>query len=117
MQIIRNYFSFLGIILLLAMPSFLHGQKVYSVQYKSEADVKVFVVEYKSEADLIVYKCEYKSEAVENRGLWCFVDYKSEADKLIYFVEYNSEADLKIYFTEYKSEAFWKDRSKIHLMY
>ena len=53
------------------------GQTVYSVKYKSEADVKVYVAKYKSEADLVVYKCKYKSEAEGNNGLWHFVKYKS----------------------------------------
>lgn len=64
------------------------GQTVYSVQYKSEADVKVYVAKYKSEADLVVYKCKYKSEA-----------------------------DLVIWFAEYKSEAGWQKKEKQHLMY
>ena len=37
----------------------LHAQKVYSVDYSSQADVKVFVVNYESRADLNVYKVDY----------------------------------------------------------
>ena len=38
----------------------LHAQKVYSVDYSSQADVKVFVADYESRVDLIVYKVDYK---------------------------------------------------------
>ena len=41
----------------------LHAQKVYSVDYSSQADVKVFVADYESRADLIVYKVDYASRA------------------------------------------------------
>ena len=34
------------------------AQKVYSVEYSSQADVKVFVVDYESQADLCVYKVD-----------------------------------------------------------
>jgi hypothetical protein len=61
------------------------AQKVFSVKYKSDADVKVFVVDYKSQADLIVYKTKYASNAKENKGLWFFTDYKSQADKKSFF--------------------------------
>ena len=47
---------------------FLHlsfSQKIFSVEYKSQADVKIFVVEYKSQADLCVYKVDYKSKQRE----------------------------------------------------
>ena len=46
------------------------GQTLYSVEYKSQADVKIFVVDYKSQADLLVYKVDYKSQAKGNEGLW-----------------------------------------------
>ena len=42
------------------------AQTVYSVNYKSDADVKVYVANNKSDADLVVYKCKYKSELLEN---------------------------------------------------
>ena len=73
------------------------AQRIYTCEYRSEADIKIYVVQYRSEADLIVYKCDYRSEVDGNKGLWYFVQYRSEADKLIYFVDYKSEADLKIY--------------------
>lgn len=41
----------------------LRAQKIYSTNYKSEADVKVYVTNYRSEADVKVYFTEYKSEA------------------------------------------------------
>ena len=70
---------------------FLHlsfSQKFFSVEYKSQADVKIFVVEYKSQADLCVYKVDYKSQA-----------------------------DLKIFFVDYKSQAGWNKKEQKHLLY
>ena len=32
------------------------GQKIYSVDYSSQADIKVYVVDYESQCDLKVYK-------------------------------------------------------------
>ena len=58
-----------------------NAQTVYSVDYKSDADVKVFVTDYKSDADLIVYKAGYKSDATGNNGIWYFVNYKSDAKR------------------------------------
>jgi hypothetical protein len=80
------------------------AQTVYSVDYKSDADVKVFVSEYKSDADLVVYKTEYKSDATGNNGIW-------------HFVKYKSDADLIIYFSQWKSDAGWRNNSKKHLMH
>ena len=42
----------------------LHGlkaQKVFSVQYSNQADLKVFVVKYANQADLKVYKVNYEN--------------------------------------------------------
>lgn len=78
---------------------------------------KVYSCEYKSDADLVVYKCDYSSDASGNAGLWYFCDYKSDAKKTIYFCDYKSDADLVIYFADYKSDAGWKNSSKQSLMY
>jgi len=94
----------------------LSAQKIFSCNYKSEADIIVFVAKYKSDADLIVYKCKNKSDALGNNGLWHFVNYKSDADVKIFFTEYKSEADLVIFFSDYKSDADWKDKAKKQLM-
>lgn len=93
------------------------AQKVYSCQYKSDADVKVYVCQYKSDADLVVYETKYKSEASDNSGIWYFCEYKSDADVKIYFCQYKSDADIVIYFSKYKSDAGWKKNEKKHLMY
>lgn len=93
------------------------AQKIYSVDYESQADIKVFVVDYESQADLKVFKVEYQSQVGHNNGNWFFTDYASQADSRIYFVDYKSQADLKIYFVDYKSQAGWKNSSKKHLMY
>lgn len=94
-----------------------NAQKVYTVNYESQADVKVYVVDYESQADLLVYKVDYESRATGNDGKWYFVDYESRADKTIYFVDYESRADVKIFFVDYESRAGWKNSSKKHLFY
>jgi len=48
------------------------SQKMYSVDYSSQADVKVFVVDYESQADLKVYKVDYSSQAGKNDGQLVF---------------------------------------------
>ena len=93
------------------------GQKGFSVDYESQADVKVFVVKYESQADLKVYKVKYESQAGDNDGKWFFVKYETQADKKIYFVKYESQADLKIFFVDYESQAGWRSNSKKHLFY
>ena len=103
--------------LVAAIPVNAFSQKVYSCQYKSDAEVKVFVSEYKSDADLVVYVADYKSDATGNNGIWYFCDYKSDADKRIYFCDYKSDSDIVIYFSKYKSDAGWKKNEKKHLMY
>ena len=113
--IMKKIVSILALLVAFAAAS--HAQTVYSVSYKSDADVKVYVTNNKSDADLVVYKCSYKSDAQGNKGLWHFVNYKSDAKKKIYFVEYKSDADLVIYFTNYKSDACWRRKEKQHLMY
>ena len=45
-----------------------YSQKIYSVDYKSQSDIKVFVVDYESQADLNVFKVDYKSQAKGNEG-------------------------------------------------
>jgi hypothetical protein len=50
------------IMLLIGGIGFGYAQKVYSVNYESQADVKVYVVAYESQADLKVYKVKYESQ-------------------------------------------------------
>jgi hypothetical protein len=44
------------------------AQKVYSVDYENQADVKVFVVKYENQADLKVFKVKYNNQAGQNDG-------------------------------------------------
>ena len=46
-------FSFTGI----------KAQKIFSVDYENQADVKVFVVKYENQADLKIYFVEYENQA------------------------------------------------------
>jgi hypothetical protein len=65
-----------GVLLIIAF--FIYGsgfsQKVFVVNYASQADVKLFIVNYESQADLKVYKVKYQSEAGNNNGKWFFVN-------------------------------------------
>ena len=96
--------------------NFLYSQKIYEVDYKSQADALIHVVDYKYQADLLVYNVDYKSEAKNNNGLWFKVDYKSQADLKIYYTKYKSQADINIYIVKYKSQAGWTDDSKKELL-
>ncbi len=80
--------QFILIAILLLSVAIAKAQKVYSVDYENQADVKVFVVQYENQADLNVYK-----------------------------VKYENQADLKIYFVQYENQAGWKKNSKMSLMY
>ena len=113
----KTYSGVLGGFILSVIAGSIYSQKIYSVDYSSQADIKVYVVDYESLCDLKVYKVEYSVQADGNDGLWHFVDYASQADKKIHFVDYESQSDLKIYFVKYKSQAGWKNNSKKHLFY
>jgi hypothetical protein len=39
------------------------AQKVYSVEYENQADVKVFVVDYENQADLKIFFVEYENQS------------------------------------------------------
>ena len=63
------------------------AQKIYKVQYESQADLKVYIVKYESQCDLKVF-----------------------------MVKYESQADLKIFFVDYESQVGWNNQSKAHLL-
>ena len=56
-----------------------NAQKVYSVDYENQADVKVFVVQYENQAHLKVYKVKYENQAGNNDGKWFFTQYSNQA--------------------------------------
>jgi len=105
------------LIILMCLTFGVKAQKVYSVQYDYQADIKVFVTQYDYQADLLVYKVKYDYQAKENRGLWYFTEYDYQSDKKIFFTDYDYQADLKIYFVEYDYQAKWKNMNKMHLLY
>ena len=77
------------VLLVLFMSSFLcYSQKIYSVNYSNQADLKVFVV-----------------------------NYANQADKKIYFVDYPNQSDLKIFFVDYANQAGWRSKEKKHLLF
>ena len=60
-KILLILFVFLFVIILKA-------QKVFSVDYVNQADVKVFVEDYESRADLVVFKVDFQSQSGKNDG-------------------------------------------------
>lgn len=113
----QYYIQSLFLILFSVLSLQAFSQKIYSCDNKYDADFIVFVAENKYDADLLVYKVETKYDAVENKGLWFFVENKYDADKLIYFADNKYDADLRVYFVENKYSAEWRDRSKMHLLF
>lgn len=109
--------KYLVLLLTLCIPAVALSQKVYSVEYANQADIKVHVVKYENQCDLKVYKVDYSNQTQGNKGLWYFVEYANQAAKKIYFVEYANQSDLKIYFVKYRNQAGWRNMSKKHLMY
>ncbi len=93
------------------------AQRVYSVNYANQADVKVFVVKYESQADLKVFKVDYSNQAGNNDGKWFFTDYANQAQKKIFYVDYENQADVKIFFVRYASQAGWQNSNKRHFFY
>lgn len=103
--------------LLLFAPTITNGQKIFSVDYPSQADLKVYVTKYEYQADLKVYKLEYNSRFSENNGKWYFTKYPNQAMKKIYFVENENQADLKIFFVRYDYQSGWIKKKKQYLLY
>lgn len=109
--------KFLICILLISVSSLSYPQKIFSVNFESQSDIKVHIVDYEYQCDLKVFKVEYESQIKGNEGLWYFVEYPSQTDKKIFFVEYESQSDLNIFFVKYKSQSGWRNNSKKHLLY
>lgn len=61
-------------IAVLLISTITNAQKVYSVEYENQADVKVFVVKYENQADLKVFKVKYTNQAGQNDGKWFFTE-------------------------------------------
>jgi hypothetical protein len=82
--------KYIVLYLMFHFSNFISAQKIFTFDYKAQADFKVFIVNYESEADLNVFKVDYKGQASGNDGLWYFVSYESQSNKKIYFVDYKS---------------------------
>ena len=104
-------------ILTFLIPTISFSQKIYSVDYANQADIKVYVVDYENQCDLKVFKVEYSNQVDGNEGLWYFVEYPNQADKKIFFVDYENQSDLKIFFVKYRNQAGWSSKSKQYLLY
>ena len=113
----KTQFNKYILILFLITPLVGFSQNIFSVENKSQSDIKVFVVEYESQCDLKVFKVKHESQGKGNEGLWYFVKYPSQSDKKIFFVEHESQCDLKIFFVKYQSLSGWINSSKKHLLY
>ena len=50
------------LILLFIIPLTSYPQKVYSVKYSNQSDVKVYVVDYENQSDLKVFKVDYPNQ-------------------------------------------------------
>lgn len=48
---------------ILIFPQFTFAQKVFEVEYESQAENKIFFVKYESQADLKIYFVPYESQA------------------------------------------------------
>ena len=95
----------------------LKAQKVFSVDYATQADVKVFVVKYETQADLKVFNVDYDTQAGQNDGKWFFTKYATQASKKIFFVDYETQADVKVFFVKYSTQAGWRNAAKRHYFY
>ena len=65
-MIMKKFYFLIIILHLLSLK--MTAQKIYSVEYANQADVKVFVVDYENQADLKVYKVKYQNQADKNEG-------------------------------------------------
>lgn len=101
-----------GLIAILLSASFVgaSAQRIFSVDYPHQADVKVYVTDNESRADLVVYTTNNEQRAIsnDNNGIWYYTNQASRADKKIYFVNYESQADLVVFFTSVESRAGWR---------
>ena len=93
------------------------AQKIFAVNYASQADLKVWVAPYEHQADLKVFKVPYQHQANDNEGKWFFTAHAHQAQKKIFYVKYRHQADLIIFFVPYAHRAGWKDNAKKHLLY
>ena len=59
--------TFISAIFILLFTLQFSAQKVFSVVYQSQADVKVFMVKYESQADLKMFFVKYQSQAGWNK--------------------------------------------------
>jgi hypothetical protein len=114
MNIMKRLFLLFSFVV---VTQFANAQKVISVNYQNQADIKVFVVDYANQADLKVFKVDYRNQAKGNKGLWFFTEYLNQANKTVFFVDYQNQADLKIFFVSYLNQAGWVNHSKKQLLY
>ena len=54
--------------ILFLLPITFYSQKVFSVDYPNQSDVKVFVLEYENQSYLKVFKVDYPNQVDGNKG-------------------------------------------------
>ena len=59
----------MSILVFILIPFISFSQKVYSVEYSNQSDLKVFVVEYENQCDLKVYKVDYPNQTINSHPL------------------------------------------------
>ena len=90
---------------LATISSFANGQKVFRVDYPSQADAMLYETKNKSEADILIYKVSYASQVNPDRGLWLDVKNQSESDWKIFWAKYKNQSSCVVYFVPYRSQA------------
>ena len=84
----NNYFFkniFIDLIkVIILLPLISYSQKIFSVEYQNQSDLKVYVVEYENQCDLKVFKVDYPNQVDGNKGLWYFVDYPNQSDESLF---------------------------------
>ena len=81
--------------LFVLIPCYSISQKVYSVDYANQADIKVFEVQYENQCDLKVFKVDNPNQVDGNRGLWHFVDYANQSDLKVFFCTVSESSGLE----------------------
>jgi len=59
--------TYISLILLMLISTSLWAQKVFRVDYESQAEKKIYFVKYESQADLKIFKVKYESQAGWNK--------------------------------------------------
>ena len=59
---LNHWFRGFYLLILLIIPFISYSQKIFSVEYQNQSDIKVYVVEYENQSDLKVFKVDYPNQ-------------------------------------------------------